>query len=278
MIRFLVDTSADYTVEEIKEKGMELVPLHINIGGKDYRDAYDLTKDKFYQLLQENEEFPKTSQPTPQDFVEIFEDAKEKGDEMICILLSSALSGTYQSATLAKNIVDYDKIYLIDSLTATHMIRIIADHGQKLAAEGVAAEKIVETLEALKPRVKVFAALDTLEYLYKGGRLSKTTAVIGEMAKIKPIITVNTEGEVAVPAKALGKNKAIATLLKLMKEREFDPNFPLYSLLTLGTENCEVFEERAKAEGYEFEGRLQVGATIGTHVGPGAFGIVFVEK
>ena len=130
MIRILVDTSSDYTVEEIKAKGLELVPMHITFGEEDYRDVYDLTKDAFYELLTSNEEFPKTSQPTPQDFVDIFEEVEEKGDELICILLSSKLSGTFQSATLAKNIVDYDNIHLVDSLGATHMIRIMAEIGR----------------------------------------------------------------------------------------------------------------------------------------------------
>lgn len=277
MIRFLVDTSSDYTVEEINAKGMELVPLHITLGEADYRDGYDLSKDRFYELLTSNEEFPKTSQPTPQDFVDIFEDVQEKGDELICVLLSSRLSGTYQSATLAKNIVEYDKIYLIDSLSATHGIRLMADYAQELAKEGKSAKEIVAVLEELKSKIKVLAVVDTLEYLCKGGRVSKTTAAIGEMAKVKPMITV-ADGEVAVIAKSLGKNKAIGNLLKALGECEVDERFPIYSVSTLGTENCEVFETRLKAEGYDFKERVQIGATIGTHVGPGVFGMIFVEK
>ena len=278
MIRILVDTAADYTVEEIKEKGFELVPMHISIGEKDYRDGFDLTKDQFYELLQESKDFSKTSQPTPQDFVEAFEDVKEKGDELICILLSSALSGTCQSAALAKSIVDYDKIHIVDSLTATHMIRVLADYAKKLSEEGMSAEKIVEALEDLKPRVQVFAALDTLEYLYKGGRLSKTSAVIGEVARVKPLIHVSTEGKVVVVAKCLGKNKAITALLKLLKERKLDENFPIYSVYTYGQENVEALEARMEEEGCKVQGRQQIGATIGTHIGPGVFGAVFVEK
>lgn len=278
MIRILVDTSADYTLEEIKEKGLELVPIHITIGGKDYRDTVDLSKEEFYQLLLNNEEFPKTSQPSPQDFVEAFEKAKENGDELICILLSSSLSGTCQSATLAKNIVEYDKIHIVDSLTATHMIRVLAEHAKKLAAEGVAAEKIVEELEELKSRVKVLAAVDTLEYLYKGGRLSKASAVIGEVARIKPIITVSEDGKVTVVGKCMGKNKAITTLMKMLSERKLDENFPVLSLYTYGQENSEVFDARLVEAGYKNEGRYQIGASIGTHIGPGVFGVVFVEK
>ena len=277
MIKFLLDTSSDFTVEEVKAKGMDLVPLHITLGEADYKDAYDLTKDAFYELLTTNEEFPKTSQPTPQDFVDAFEDAKEKGDELICILLSSRLSGTFQSATLAKSIVEYDNIHLVDSLGATHMIRIMVEYAQNLAAEGKGVKEIVEALEEMKSKIKVLAVVDTLEYLCKGGRVSKTTAAIGEAAKVKPMITV-ANGEVAVIGKSLGKNKAIGNLLKALGECEVDERFPIYSVSTLGTENCEVFEKRLTDAGYSFRERLQIGATIGTHVGPGVFGMIFVTK
>ena len=277
MIRFLLDTSSDFTVEEVKAKGMDLVPLHITLGEADYKDAYDLTKDAFYELLTTSEEFPKTSQPTPQDFVDAFEAAKEKGEELICILLSSRLSGTFQSATLAKSIVEYDNIHLVDSLGATHMIRIMAEYGQELADAGKSAKEIVEALEEMKSKIKVLAVVDTLEYLCKGGRVSKTTAAIGEAAKVKPMITV-ANGEVAVIGKSLGKNKAIGNLLKALGECEVDERFPIYAVSTLGTENCEVFEKRLTDAGYSFKERLQIGATIGTHIGPGVFGMIFVTK
>ena len=277
MIKILLDTSSDYTVEEVQAKGMDLVPLHITLGEADYRDAYDLSKDKFYELLTSNEEVPKTSQPTPQDFVDVFEKAEKNNDELICILLSSRISGTFQSATLAKSIVDYEKIHLIDSLSATHGIRLLAEHAQNLVNEGKTAEEIVAELEVLKTKIKILAVVDTLEYLCKGGRVSRTTAAIGEMAKVKPMITVN-EGEVAVIGKSLGKNKAIGSLLKALGECEVDHRFPMYSVSTLGTENCEVLEKRLAAEGYETKERLQIGATIGTHVGPGVFGIIFIQK
>ena len=277
MIRFLVDTSSDYTVDEVKEKGMELVPLHITLGEADYRDAYDLTKEGFYELLTSSEEVPKTSQPSPQDFVEAFEEAEEKGDDLICILLSSKLSGTFQSAVLSKDIVEYDKIHLVDSLGATHMIRLMADYGQELAKEGKTAEEIVAALNEMKSKIKVLAVVDTLEYLCKGGRVSRAAAAIGEMAKVKPMITV-AEGQVSVVGKSMGKNKAISNALKYIEANEPDTNFPMYSVCTYGTENCDAFDERAKAAGYEIKERLQVGATIGTHVGPGAFGVVYVKK
>lgn len=277
MIKILVDTSADYTVEEIKEKGMELVPISITFGDTDYKDTIDLDKDHFYELLTTSGEFPKTAQPSPQEYVEAFEKAEENGDELICFVLSSRLSGTFQTATLAKNIVGYDGIHLVDTLGATHMIRLMADHAQELIEEGKTVEEILTAVEEMKGRIQVLAVVDTLEYLCKGGRVSKTVATIGEMARVKPMITVS-EGEVKVIGKSLGKNKAMANLFKALGECEVDERFPVYSVCTAGKENPELFEAKLKAEGYDFKERLQLGATIGTHVGPGVYGLIFVRK
>lgn len=277
MIKILVDTSADYTVEEIKEKGMELVPISITFGDTDYKDTIDLDKDHFYELLTTSGEFPKTAQPSPQEYVEAFEKAEENGDELICFVLSSRLSGTFQTATLAKNIVGYDGIHLVDTLGATHMIRLMADYAQELIEEGKTVEEILAAVEEMKGRIQVLAVVDTLEYLCKGGRVSKTVATIGEMARVKPMITVS-EGEVKVIGKSLGKNKAMANLFKALGECEVDERFPVYSVCTAGKENPELFEAKLKAEGYDFKERLQLGATIGTHVGPGVYGLIFVRK
>lgn len=277
MIKILVDTSADYTVEEIKEKGMELVPISITFGDTDYKDTIDLDKDHFYELLTTSGEFPKTAQPSPQEYVEAFEKAEENGDELICFVLSSKLSGTFQTATLAKNIVGYEGIHLVDTLGATHMIRLMADYAQELIEEGKTVEEILTAVEEMKGRIQVLAVVDTLEYLCKGGRVSKTVATIGEMARVKPMITVS-EGEVKVIGKSLGKNKAMANLFKALGECEVDERFPVYSVCTAGKENPELFEAKLKAEGYDFKERLQLGATIGTHVGPGVYGLIFVRK
>lgn len=276
MIRILVDSSSDYTVAEVKEKNMELVPIHITIGDHTYTDGYDLGRDEFYELLQKSGAFPKTSQPSPQAFLDVFQDVKAKGDSLVCILLSSALSGTCQSAALAKAMVDYDRIYLVDSLSATYTIKVLADYACRLRREGRDAEEIAARLEALKPRVKVLAALDTLEYLGRGGRVSKATAAIGDLANIKPIITVSREGKVEILGKCLGKNKAIGAILKHLKELGTDPAFPIYPIYSYGAENCEAFRRKLEKEGIRTDETLQIGSTIGTHIGPGAFGIIFV--
>lgn len=278
MIRIVVDSSSDYSQEEIKEKNLDLVSLSISFENETFIEGVNLTREEFYTKLEKAEVFPKTSQPSPQAFLEVFEDAKEKGDEVICITLSSALSGTYQSAMIAKEMAEYDSIYVIDSSTATYCIKILADYALKLVAENKTVPEIVEEILKLKKRVRVIAALDTLEYLYKGGRLNKTTATIGELVRVKPVITIAETGEIEVLSKALGKPKAMRNLLSILEDVEIDEQFPIYTGYTSGTENVEKLEVELAQKGIKSDARLQIGMTIGTHVGKGVFGILFVTK
>lgn len=277
MIKILVDSSADFTKEEIASKQLTLVPLQVNLNDKTYFDGVNLFQDEFYEMLISSTEFPKTSQPSPQDFVKIFEQTKKDGDTIICILLSSLLSGTYQSANLAKSMVEYDNIYLIDTQCATSATRILVESALKMINENKDVNEIINHLEVLKKHIKIFASVDTLEYLCKGGRVSKTSAAIGEMANIKPIITV-TDGKIDVLGKRPGVNRAMLFIIKQLAEYEIDTNYPIYSLFTYGTENCEKLEAKITKKDYQIKQRLQLGPTLGTHIGPEAFGICFVEK
>lgn len=278
MIRFLVDSSSDYTMEEIKEKGLDYVSLCITINEKNYLDGVEMDRNTLYEMLINGSEFPKTAQPSPEFFLNVFKDAKEKGDSVICVALSSGISGTYQSAVLAKNIADYDDIYVIDSLCAACGINIIVNHGMKLREQGMSAKEIVAQLENLKNKVKIFAAIDTMEYLYKGGRVNRATAAIGNLTNLKPIITLNGEGKIEIPAKCIGKVKAINNVIKLAEDLGIDTDYEMYSIYCHGTENTEKLEDKLAKAGYSVTERRQIGSTIGCHVGPGAFGIIFVTK
>lgn len=278
MIRIIVDSSADFQAKELQAKQIELVPITVTIGDRSYLDGIDLKRDTFYEILTESGEFPKTSQPSPQAFLDAFLDAKAKGDDVICITVSSALSGTCQSAMLARTMADYDNIYIVDSLAATHIIRIMADYACTLRTQGLHAPAIAAALQILRPRIKVAAVVDTLEYLQRGGRLSKTAAAIGELASLKPMITITEEGTVGVLGKSIGKNKAAINMLKHILGYEIDTQFPVYTLFTYGTDNCARFEERLSEEGICPTNRLQIGPSIGAHVGPEAFGVIWVSK
>lgn len=275
MIKILVDSSADCRLED----GVvdDIIPISVNIDGTEYKSGVNLTSDRFYELLQSSQEFPRTSQPSPQEFIELFEQVKESGDQLIYLCLSSCLSGTYQGALIAKEMVDCDNVYIVDTIGATHIISILAEYARKLINEGFAAGEIVDKCEALKSKIKVYAGVDTLEYLYKGGRLSRTTAAVGSVAGVKPIVTVSG-GRVESIGKCIGKIRAMNFIVDKVKSHKIDKNFPIYSLYTCGTENCEVLEEKLAENGFEINGRLQVGATIGAHVGPGVYAVIFVEE
>ena len=278
MIRIIVDSSADYQAKELQAQNIELVPITVTIGDCSYLDGIDLERDTFYKILSESGQFPKTSQPSPQAYLDVFLDAKEKNDDVICITVSSALSGTCQSATLAKSMADYDNIHIVDSLGATHIIRLMADYACALRGQGLDTPAIVAALVTLRPRIKVAAVLDTLEYLQRGGRLGKAAAAIGELASLKPMITITQEGIVGILGKSIGKNKATQSMLKYIQGDEIDPRFPVYTLYTYGTDNCVRFEGRLSEEGIHPANRLQIGPSIGAHVGPEAFGAIWVSK
>ena len=274
MIRIVVDSSSDMFSNEV----VSVVPLQVNLDNTDYLDGVNLTRDSFYDMLANTTSFPKTSQPSPQTIVDVFEDVKAKGDSCIAIMLSGGLSGTYQSAVLAKQIVDYDKIYVIDSKTTSYGIKILVDFALTLEKEGKTVEEIVEKLEKLKKRITIYAGPDTLEYLSRGGRLSKAAEVIGNMVNIKPIINLDEEGKIQVPSKCLGVVKAIRYMVDKVLKDEVDTNHGFYTAYTSGIENVEKLEKKLAKEGVEVQGRAQVGPTIGSHLGPNAYAMIFVRK
>lgn len=278
MIRILVDSSSDYTLEESKLKHMEYVPITVSLDGENYRDGVDATREELYEKLISCKDFPKTAQPSPQEFLSIFEEVKAQGDEIICIMLSSALSGTCQSAHLARTMADYDGIHIIDSLTVTYPIRIMAEYAMELRDAGMPAAEIVRKVEELRPRIRVVAALDTLEYLHRGGRLSAAAAAVGTLANLKPVIQITEDGKVGMLAKCLGKIKAQKALIDWVQDKQVDIAFPFYTIYSCGSESCEKLEDKLTALGYSIDERMQIGLSIGAHIGPGASGVVFVEK
>ncbi|MBQ7888518.1 MAG: DegV family protein [Erysipelotrichaceae bacterium] len=173
------------------------------------------------------------------------EKVKADNDECICITLSSGVSGAYQSACLAKS-----KIHVVDSLTGAYGVKLLVLEAQRMIKEGKTTEEIVESLEDLKKRTTILLSVDTLEYLYKGGRLDKTSAIIGGIAKIKPIITVTREGKIGVITKAIGINHAMNTIADLVEQIQPDTNYPVYSIYTLGTKNVEKLENKLTENGH----------------------------
>lgn len=278
MIRIMIDSGSEYLPKEAQAKGIEVLPIVTNVGGNDYRDGFDLGRDEFFELLEETGQFPTTSQITPHVFAAKFKEALDAGDEVIAIILSSALSGTYQNACMAQAMVGNEGIYVIDSLTATYPISIMADYAAKLRDEGMPAAQIVEAIEELKGSAKVIAMVDTLEYLQRGGRIPKAAAKIGEAAKLKPVISVTEKGDLAMISACLGRKRAFDTIMKQLESIEIDDRFPVYAIYSYGTKNCERLEVRLQEAGISVTERRQIGYVIGSHIGPNACGVVYVEK
>lgn len=278
-IRIITDSAADYSAQEIERRGITCIPMTISFGEEEYLDGVNLTKEEFFEKIAAGGTFPKTSQPAPTTFINCFEEAKNAGDTVIIILIAGVLSGTIQSARLAKEMVEYDPIYIIDSQNATLGMRILVDRAVVLREQGCAAEKIVEELEALIPRIRLYAGLDTLEYLYKGGRLSKGQATLGNLVNLKPVITVTEEGTVELCGKQIGMRQAYKYIAKILEEDAPDVDYPIYFLYSYDKRNCVNFIQYLKKKGIDFgTPKLRgIGATIGSHIGIGAFGIVYVK-
>lgn len=279
MIKIITDSTSDIDLKYAQELNVEVVPLKVIIDGKEYKDRIDLQPEEFYDLLVNSQTLPSTSQPSPQDFVDLYETAKNNNDSVIVITLSSVISGTYQSANLAKDLVDYDDIYVIDSLGTTQMQRLLILKAVALRNEGMNAQDLYTFLEEYKHRIRLFAFVDTLEYLYKGGRLSRTAATAGTLLKFKPIIGFD-EGKLDVFAKARGTQKATAKIIDLIQQDgEMDLDEPICIGYTGSSDGLDKFENTLR-ETLHFDETLHgiVGPVIGTHAGPGARLIAYVKK
>lgn len=277
-IRFLTDSTADILPQEAAQRGIAVVPLKSIFGETSYLDGVELDHPTFYKMLGEAEKLPTTSQPTPEEFLPHFEKAKEDGDELICIMLASSISGTYQSANIAKDICDYDKIYIIDSTQTVIGLRALIDLGIQLREQGACATEIVAELEKAKEKIRLYAIVDTLEYLHKGGRLSAAVTIVGGMLKMKPVITLK-EGALGVVGKGIGAKGSLNVVEGLVGELNYDERLPVYYGYTANDDLCNKLVARMQDKfGPHPHEVHSVGAVIGTHVGPGVAVIVYLEK
>lgn len=280
MVRIITDSAADFSPQELEQLNILCIPITVMFGEREYQENISLTKDQFYQLLLTSGENPKTAQPSPQLLMDLFEDAHRSGDEAIYITISSAISGTYQNAVMTKNLLGYDTCHVVDSLNATGGQRLIVQHAVKLRDEGKSAAQIIAEIENIRSRITLYACIDTLEYLYKGGRISQTTYKLGTLANIKPIITVEADGSIGIPAKAMGMRKGMDYQCKQVSAREPDPDFPFYVMYTNNRSVAEALAKRLETVGIQTRDDriIPVGAGIGSHIGPDACGLVYVAK
>ena len=281
MVRIITDSAADFEPEEMKALGIECVPLGVSFGENDYLENVNLSKGQFYQLLRDSEEFPRTSHPAPYDYEQIMRAAKEAGDTAVLITISSAISGTYQTALMAlQESGAADCCRVVDARTATGGQRMLVELAVRLRDEGKSFEEIADAVEALRPRLRIYACIDTLEYLYRGGRIPKAAYALGTAVNLKPIITVAEDGSVQVVAKMLGQHRGMHYILNKYRDNPPDPDYPLYFMYTDDPENGHNLMQYMNKHGESFTDNrvIPVGAAIGSHVGPGGCGLVYVAK
>ena len=275
--RIIVDSTADL-VPEIKAR-VSTVPLTVHFGQEEYIDGVTIDHRTFYEKLVESDVMPTTSQATPAAFAEYLESVASAGDSAVVITLSSKLSGTYQSAVLAAE--DYPNIYVVDSQSVAIGTGVLAQYAVELAQQGMGAEEIAQVLTQQREKVCVVALLDTLEYLKKGGRISSTVAFIGGALAIKPVVAVS-DGEIIMLGKARGsKNGSNFLIREIEKADGVDFSRPFCLGYTgLSDELLQKYIHDSEHLWKDYAKELPIstlGATIGTHVGPGAVAVAFFE-
>jgi DegV family protein with EDD domain len=278
MLRILLDSSSDYLPLDASRRSIDVLPMTVTVGGREYQDGVSIDPERFYTLAEASDQAPHTSQPSPLAFADYFTAAKEAGDEVLFLGISSALSGTLQSAELAKGLAAHDKVRLVDTRAATVSIRILADFAADLRDAGCSTDEIVDYAQALVPQLRIYAGLDTLSWLANGGRIPASAAKMANAAKLKPCVALNAQKGLEVTGVAMGVKRSMDGIIKTLRKTKIDTRFPFYVVYTQGRKNPDRFAEKLADAGIQVTGVMQVGSCIGTHIGPGAFGCAFVER
>ena len=280
MVRIITDSAADFEPFELEKWNIACIPLKVMLGDTEYEENVNLSKDQFFSLLASTGDTPKTSQPSPDHLMDLFAEAKQAGDEAVYITISSAISGTYQTAVMTCEDAESEDCYVFDSRNATGGQRLLVEYAVRLRDEGRNAKEILTALETVRDKIVLFACIDTLEYLYRGGRISQTVYKLGTMAQVKPIIRVSEEGAIEVPAKAMGMRKGMDQLVKKLEAQKPAADHKLYVMYTADRTIGQTLAQKVSALGYDIpeEQIIQVGAGIGSHIGPNACGIVYVAE
>ena len=279
-VKIMVDSTADLSPEIVSE--FAAVPLTVHFGAEEYADGVTISRREFYEKLIESDVMPTTSQATPHAFSEAYEKVFAEGfDEIVVLTIASNLSGTYQSACIAAD--DFDgRVHVVDTRTVAIGSGVLAEYALQLSKEGKSGGEIAEIMEEQKGEVRIVALLDTLEYLKRGGRISKTAALAGSLLSIKPVIAVE-DGEIKVLGKARGSKQA-NNLLVTQIRKAGSVDFAKPVLLGYTGLNDELLWKYANDSRALWEGRIDhlnatcVGSVVGTHAGPGAVAVAFFRR
>ena len=276
-VRIVVDSTANMPESLLSQ--VTVVPLNVSFGDETFIDGVTIDNKTFYEKLATSNTLPKTSQPSPAAFAAVYEEAKQTGDTLVVLCVSSLLSGTCQSAMIAAQ--DYENVYVVDTLHVANAFGVLAEYALQLANDGKSAQEIVDAVLAEREHVQLFALLDTLEYLEKGGRISKTAAFAGTLLSLKPIVCIRG-GVLEMLGKARGSKQGNNLLCTSVQKTGVDFTRPVMLGYT-GLDNS-LLKKYIQDSADLWEGNCTslpyalIGSVIGTHVGPGAIAVAYIEQ
>lgn len=274
----VTDSTADIPEDIAKQHDIHVVPLRLMFGEDTFEDGVDISAEVFYKRLVQSEQLPTTSQASPADYMQVYQEIMNEypGSPIISIHISSGLSGTYQSATIAKSMLEGDPdITIVDSKSASYGFGLLVVHAARLAAEGKTAEEIVRSVEEVRRQRKLYFLVDTLEYLQKGGRIGKAAAMIGNLLNIKPILSIDEEGIIYAVEKVRGRKKALSRILERFREDLGGvQNINVAVGHTADPASAEpVLEDLSRDFRLQEVVLTNIGPVVGTHVGPGTLAV-----
>ncbi|MCI8399671.1 MAG: DegV family protein [Oscillibacter sp.] len=276
-VHIITDSTSDLTVQEAQALNVRLIHMRVIFEDGVYTDGVDIDKDQFYAKQAQAKVLPKTTQVNPQEYCDAFQPLLENGDEAVAILMSSKLSGTFQSAVIAQSMVEGgERLHLVDSLNVTIGEGLLVREAVRLRDAGKSAAEIAAALEELRGRVRFIAFIGTLKYLKMGGRISASTAALGTVLNISPVVAI-VDGEVKSVGRVRGAQKILSYTL------DFAAHYPVDSrhCVMFGHSQCletmEPYRDKVvKALGIRDHAWDELGAVIGVHAGPGCYGLAYI--
>ncbi len=278
MIRIITDSLCDLTMDYAKKQNIDILPLTVRFGKADFKCGIDLTNEDFYDKLANDGNHPTTAAVNPYEFEQIFRKYIDAGDEIVAILFSRHMSATYQSAAIAAENVNSDRLHLIDCENGAMGQALLIQTAISIRDDGKSAEEIADTIRSLLPKTMTYIVVDTLEYLKRGGRISKGAAFLGGLMKLHPVLQVVADGAKPID-KVKGKKSANAWLINKLQESPADTNYKLVIGHSNAPERAEAFKKQLQEAGITNEIFITcIGPIVGTHIGPNCLGIGYIEK
>lgn len=275
----ITDLSSDILLSEAQKWNIKLVTMTSSFQDEVFKENTPDSFESFYKKLETSKDLPVSSQPSPHEYVELFEEAKRNNEEVLVICVSSKLSGTYNSALLAKNISEYEPVYIVDSLQATVSIRLLVEYAVKLRDQGMCIKEIYEKLLIQRNKIKLYGVPENLVYLKKGGRVPAVLANIADTLKLKPILTIN-DGLIESIKNVRGTKSALAYMIEaILNDPNYDTTYGIAIAHSHDLEKANKFKALLLDKNPNLVTSIyEIGPIIGTHVGPRGIIVAYFQK